>query len=113
MIGRALWSAAATTAVLAVYSSTLARDLTWLNGGGDGAELATAAYVGGVGHPPGYPLYLSALRLAQLAPIGNTAFRSNAFSALSAVVASLLLGATVVSLVRARPGDGALGAYVG
>jgi Protein O-mannosyl-transferase TMEM260-like len=113
MIGRALWCAAAAAAVLAVYSATLARDLTWQNGGGDGAELATAAYVGGVGHPPGYPLYLSALRLAQLAPVGTTAFRSNAFSAGAAALAAVMLGATVVSLLGVRSGDQHLSAYAG
>ena len=109
----AVSSLAAVFGVLVVYALTLALDLTWQNGGGDGAELATAAYVGGVAHPPGYPLYLSALRVAQLVPFGNIAVRSNAFSALSAAIAALLLSRTIVSLVWACARDRNFSAYLG
>ena len=113
----ALAVASLSAVVLAVYSATLAHDLSWGNGGGDGAELATAAYVMGVAHPPGYPLYLSVLRVAQLAPFGEVAVRSNAFSALAAVVAAALLSATLTSLQPARLGgtdvSGRIGASFG
>jgi hypothetical protein len=94
----ALWLASSGAVALVAYWATLARDLTWQNGGGDGAELATSAYVWGVAHPPGYPLYLSALRVAQLVPLGDIAFRSNAFSAVSAALAAVLMHATLRSL---------------
>ncbi len=42
------------TAALALYLATAARGLWW----GDGPELAAAAHILGVPHPPGYPLYM-------------------------------------------------------
>jgi hypothetical protein len=43
---------------LGIYLLTLEPGLTWLNGGDDGGDLATAAKLLGIPHPTGYPLYL-------------------------------------------------------
>src|SRR5687768_1674643 len=78
-------SAAFVPAVLAaagggIYLLTAAPSVSWRNGGADGAELAAAAYVWGVAHPPGYPLYLTVVRLAQLVPVGDLAYRATLVS---------------------------------
>jgi len=43
--------------ILLLYWWTAPPSVTWEHGGIDGAELAFAAYTGGVAHPPGYGLY--------------------------------------------------------
>ncbi|TYZ59642.1 hypothetical protein PybrP1_003756 [[Pythium] brassicae (nom. inval.)] len=53
-----LWT---TVIVAAIYAASPLRRLP----GGDSAELMAEACVGGVAHPPGYPLLLSLLRLAR------------------------------------------------
>lgn len=40
-----------------VYWLTLARTITWQHNGADSGDLVTAAFVLGIPHPPGYPLY--------------------------------------------------------
>ncbi len=45
-------------AALLVYSSTAAAGLTWLNGGDDGGDLATATALLGIPHPTGYSFYI-------------------------------------------------------
>jgi len=77
--------------LLAVYLTTMAPCLTWANDGSDGGDLITAAATGGIAHPTGYPLYLLAARLFQLAPIGSLAFRTNLMSAIAAVFACMLV----------------------
>jgi hypothetical protein len=72
-----------------VYGLTLAPGITWANHGADSGGLVVAAYTGGAAHPPGYPLYLSLARLAQLAFPGEMAFRTNLLSALFAILAAL------------------------
>ncbi|HYW86968.1 MAG TPA: DUF2723 domain-containing protein, partial [Chloroflexota bacterium] len=109
----AVWLASFAGVAVAVYAATLARDVTWQNGGGDGPELATAAYVWGVAHPPGYPLYLTVLRVAQLVPLGDIALRSNAFSAFSAVLAAVLLYATLRTLPTSRVAGNDWSGHVG
>jgi hypothetical protein len=79
-----------------LYSLTLAPDLTWANRGADGGDLVTAAYIGGVAHPTGYPTYLFLLRIFQwFVPFGSIAFRSNLFS----LVASLIAAGCVYHLI--------------
>jgi len=58
---------------------------------GDSAELATAAAVWGVPHPPGYPLYTLVAHLFTWLPLGELAFRVH--------LASTLFHATAVGLV--------------
>ena len=50
-------------------------------GGGDSGELITAAYLGGVAHPPGYPLYTLLARIFMWLPVGSIAYRVNLLSA--------------------------------
>ena len=74
-----------------VYLKTMAPGLTWANEGSDGGDLITAAAVGGVAHPTGYPVYLFLARLFQLLPIGSLAFRTNLLSAFATAFAALLV----------------------
>ena len=58
----------------------------------DSGELVSAAYVLGICHPPGYPLYcLMGKFLTLILPLANIAFRMNIFSALSASVAVMMV----------------------
>ncbi len=79
----------------AVYGLTLAPGYTWANRAADAGDLITAAYTGGVAHPPGYPTYLLLARLFQYLPFGTLALRTNLLSALCAVLAALFLMALV------------------
>ena len=77
--------------LLVVYLMTMAPGLTWANQGLDGGDLVTAAAVGGVAHPTGYPVYLFLARLFQLLPVGSLAFRTNLLSAFATVFAAILI----------------------
>nr|MCL5958382.1 DUF2723 domain-containing protein [Chloroflexota bacterium] len=55
--------------------------------GGDSGELIAAAYVVGVPHPPGYPLYTMLGKLFTLLPLGSVAYRVNLMSALFGALA--------------------------
>ena len=57
---------------LAVYVATLTPTVA----GGDAGEMITVAYLLGVAHPPGYPLYTLLAKLASLIPIGTVPSRS-------------------------------------
>ncbi len=64
-------------ASLVVFMFALPQDITW----GDGPELAASAWVLGVPHPTGYPLYMLLLHGFQWLPFGSVAFRGHLFSA--------------------------------
>ena len=81
--------------LLCTYLATIAPGLTWANGGSDGGDLIAAAATGGVAHPTGYPAYLLVASVFQLLPIGTLAFRTNLLSAISTLIAALLLHAVV------------------
>ena len=83
--------------LLLMYLLTMAPGLAWINGGSDGGDLITAAAVGGVAHPTGYPVYLVLAKLFQMIPIESLAYRTNLLSAICMVVATLFLSATVNS----------------
>ena len=72
-----------------VYGLTLAPGVTWANQGADSGDLVSAAWLGGVAHPPGYPLYLGLAWLAQRVLPGEVALRSNLLSAFFALLAAL------------------------
>lgn len=57
----------------------------------DSAEFATGAYVLGIVHPTGYPLYLLLGKLFTLLPFGDVAFRVNLMSAVWGGVTAALL----------------------
>jgi hypothetical protein len=80
---------------LGIYLASLAPGVTWAHDGGDGGELAAAARLLGIPHPPGYPSYMLLAHLATLLPFGEVATRTNLLSALSAAGASALLAWTL------------------
>jgi hypothetical protein len=87
-----------------VYGRAIAPDLTWAHFSADGGDLIAATATGGVPHPGGYPLYLILARPFQLIPIGTLAFRTNLFSAVCTILASLILYKFLVQHLRGRPG---------
>jgi len=56
----------------------------------DSPETITSAYMLGISHPPGYPLFVMAAKIFSLLPIGAPAFRINLFSAFLAIITLLL-----------------------
>jgi hypothetical protein len=102
-----VWLAAgAGLAALLVYRLTLSCSIAW----GDSPELTTAAFLAGIPHPTGYPLYmLLGFLFTHLWPAGSVAFRMNLLSALSAAGAIAftylllrrLVGGRLVSLMAA------------
>ena len=98
---------------LAVYSLTLAPDLTWAHNGNDGGDLIVAAYSLGVAHPPGYPAYTLLAYFFTLIPLGNIAFRVNILSAVGAAVAAGCVALAVLTLSSVkRKWDNFLGGMV-
>jgi hypothetical protein len=91
---------------LVVYARTLMPGVAF----GDWGEMQTVPHVLGVAHPTGYPTYIVLAWLADLVPIGSTAFRANFLSAV--FVAAALGTATLISIrLGVRPiiaGAGAL-----
>ncbi len=65
--------------------------------GGDGGDLVSAAYVRGVAHPSGYPLFTSIAYLLTRIPVGTIAWR---VAFLSSIPASLTL--TILYLILYR-----------
>jgi hypothetical protein len=98
---RTIWMAVAAFLVaLAVYVVTLAPGITWSHEGSDSGELAAAALVGGVPHPPGYPTYMLLAGLFARLPFAEPARGVNLFSALCAALAVAL---TALSLGKMMP----------
>lgn len=104
---RALLAAPLACALIAglSYGLTLAPTIV----GGDSAELVTVAAVGGVAHPPGYPLYSLLGGLLARFPAGPVAWRVNLFSAVCAAIAAGLL-CRAAGRVAGSAAAGALGA---
>jgi dolichyl-phosphate-mannose-protein mannosyltransferase len=95
------WTRATVVAALAaglvplgVYVATLSPTVN----GGDSGELIAVAYVGGVAHPPGYPLHAMLGKLLTLLPLGSVAWRVNLLSALGDAGAAVLLFRALVLL---------------
>ena len=61
----------------ALYWATLAPTIMWYDMG----EFALGSHVLGIGHNPGYPLYMIFGKLFTLLPIGDVAYRVNLMSA--------------------------------
>lgn len=76
---------------LIIYLRTLAPTITWRNDGADSGDLVTAAFTGGIPHPPGYPLYTLIVSLFARLPVGEPAFGGGIFSALTAASAIALI----------------------
>ena len=83
---------------LAVYVRTLAPTVMWYDMG----EFATAAYVLGIAHNTGYPLYLLLGKLFTLLPIGDIAYRVNFMSAFFAAGTVFIMYLIVIHLTKRR-----------
>lgn len=82
-----------------VYTSTMARDVTWSNYGADGGELIAASMTLGVAHPPGYPLYILIGRVFGQLPFGTVAAR---YTLLSALAGAAAIGLAVKCMTMRR-----------
>ena len=104
------WGPAVLAGILAlgIYARTLAPTISWAHASGDGGDLITAVYTGGVPHPTGYPTYLLLGSLFTALLPGDPAYRLNLMSAMAAAGAVLLLAQTVIQLsTRLESGAGA------
>lgn len=84
---------------LILYAATMYRTIDF----GDSGELVAAAYILGIPHTPGYPLYcLLAKGFMSLLPFGAPAFRVNLMSGLASATALFLLFLACYRLTRSR-----------
>lgn len=81
MMGR-VCVALAVALPLILYIATAAPGPYWLDSG----ELAAGAYLLGVPHPPGHPLYTALVHPASLIPLGSIALRMNLMSGVFAAL---------------------------
>ena len=88
---RRLMDLSAAFFALLVYVATMAPTITWRNQGADSADLVAAAYVRGVPHPPGYPLYTLVSAVVVQFPMGDPAHRIAFLSGFAAAAAVFLL----------------------
>ncbi len=84
--------------VLIVYIFTLAPIIAME----DSAEFVTAAYVLGVPHPPGFPLYVLLGKLFTFVPLGTIAWRVNLMSAFFGALTVALLYLLINKIIRNR-----------
>jgi hypothetical protein len=82
-----------------LYAATMYRTIDF----GDSGELMAAAYLLGIPHTPGYPLYcLLAKGFMSILPFGAPAFRVNLMSGLASAAALFLLFLACHRLTRSR-----------
>lgn len=86
-----------------IYAATIALDYTWMHRGADGADFMIAAATNGVAHPTGYPTYLILARLFQLIPIGSLAFRTNLLSAVTMLLAAVVIFEIIRQAAKEAP----------
>jgi len=89
-------------ATLLLYLRTISPSLPT----GDSGDFITAAWVLGIPHPPGYPLFTLLGHLFTALPLGSVAFRVNLLSALCGALAVGALALLVAALVRDAPDGG-------
>lgn len=89
----------AAIAAFGVYWFTLARTITWQHDGADSGDLATAAFVYGIPHPPGYPLYTLIAFFFARNPLFEPAHGVAIFSALMASAAVFVLARAGSALI--------------
>lgn len=91
--------------VFGVYLYTAPRYQT---GYGDSEEVMTAAYVLGIPHAPGYPLYMILAHAFRYLPFGSAAFRFSVFSSLLGSLTVVLIYLSLVKVFRmmTRAGQG-------
>ena len=85
----------------AVYLRTLAPSIPT----GDSGELITVAWVLGVAHPSGYPLFTILGHLFTFLPLGSPAFRVNLMSAVFHAATIGIVTWTIYCLLESRPGE--------
>ena len=85
-------------AVFAVALFLYGSGCAWTVQGGDAGEFMTLAVQGGVAHPPGYPLFVVALKLFGMLPFGNAAFKASVAASFFAAMALALLQDSVQRL---------------
>lgn len=83
---------------LVVYLAGAPAGLTWVNDSADGGDLISAAAVGGVPHPTGYPLWTLLAQALLRLPLGEPAWRAALISILSAAAAAALVVLLVLYL---------------
>lgn len=98
-LGRILALAAALGAFV-VYWLTLAHTITWQHNGADSGDLVTAAFVNGIPHPPGYPLYTLLAFFFARNPIFEPAHGVAIFSALMASASVFVLARAGYALLQ-------------
>lgn len=81
--------------LMGVYLLTMPPSITWAHWGADGGDLATAVTRGRLPHPPGFPTYLLLGAASMWLPWGDSAWRLNLLSALSAAGAAVLTATAV------------------
>lgn len=69
---------------------------------GDNGEFQYMAYILGVPHSTGYPLFILLVRMFILLPIGDIAYRVNLFSVLCTAISVPIIYAVALRLTRAR-----------
>jgi len=78
-------------ASLTLYVHTLAPTIL----PADSGEFQFVAYVLGIAHPPGYPLYTMLAKLFTYLPLGDIAYRVNLFSAVASALTLIVLSRAV------------------
>lgn len=73
--------------VLLSYLLTAAPTISFFDSG----ELIAGAYTLGIGHPPGYPVYITLGKLFTFMPFGSVAYRMNLMSGFFAAMASVMV----------------------
>jgi Protein of unknown function (DUF2723) len=100
--------------VLLVYLPTVAPTVTLRNSGGDGGDLVRAAWVLGVPHPTGYPLWVLLAHAATWFPFDEPAHRVALLSTLAAAAAVAMVAlAGGELLLQADPKGAGWLRYVG
>jgi Tfp pilus assembly protein PilF len=89
-------AAAVTVIVLVMYGITIAPTVSFWDSG----EFIATAYILGIPHPPGTPLYVLVGRLFSMLPFSEAALGVNGFSALTGALAVLFLYLSLVRVVR-------------
>lgn len=82
--------------VFVVYFLTLSPSVYF----GDSGEYITTAYVLGVPHPPGFPLYVALAHIFTKIPFGTIAWRVNLFSAILGAITVFLVYLTCLRLTK-------------
>lgn len=70
--------------------------------GGDAGDLVTAAYTGGIAHPPGYPLYSFIGYIFSHIPLGTIAWRVSLLSSIPSALTLTLLTSLIFNLTGSK-----------